>query len=423
MTEKVLVIVGAGLAGSILINRLAKKFNVVCIVDEGIKPIPSISCIDSNRELNGTIFTGFGGTTRLWHNALVKINTDLLAEDWITRIGLHNYYPAAEKLLGVPNSRQFNFDEMLVPKHRLNVWSLTEKSDFQVIKGRASHYVKDGDIVVGVYVEGQGVIEGDYFVDCSGGLGVVNTLLSDDNSDFGEAQSYEDHLCGYVGSIRLKNRFPYGKALSDGWTVRFPIVLHGQATWHVAFYLKPLLFMRSAPSKSLILTRLRNGPNRLAALLDFFANPQFVLEALFSRFGIGFDFKRYEVFAVLSHPDGKGSVIRDSNHLFVRTNHSSHLASELAQYFNQLVQSFGAECLQANFYQDCCEKLISGSHHSGTFPIGSSSGVDDYLKHRQCKNLFVCSGAVIPESSYANTGFTIATLALYLSDIFERQIR
>ena len=114
-------------------------------------------------------------------------------------------------------------------------------------------------------------------------------------------------------------------------------------------------------------------------------------------------------------------MIRDSNHLFVRTNHSSHLASELAQYFNQLVQSFGAECLQANFYQDCCEKLISGSTIQNTFPIGSSSGVDDYLKHRQCKNLFVCGNGI--QDQVMQTWFHHRNTCAVPIDIFERQIR
>ena len=166
----------------------------------------------------------------------------------------------------------------------------------QVIKGRASHYVKDGDIVVRVYVEGQGVIEGDYFVDCSGGLGVVNTLLSD-NSDFGEAQSYEDHLCGYVGSIRRKIDFPMAKRflMDDSTALSYCM----KATWHVRLF-EPLLLC--APLiKVLILTR--RMVLMACCLVDFFANPQFVLEAFF-RFGIGFDFKLW-VFAVLSHPDGR----------------------------------------------------------------------------------------------------------------------
>ena len=44
------------------------------------------------------------------------------------------------------------------------------------------------------------------------------------------------------------------------------------------------------------------------------------------------------------------------------------------------------------------------------------------LRHRNFKNVFVCSGAVIPESSYSNTGLTIIALALKLSDYLTNKI-
>jgi choline dehydrogenase-like flavoprotein len=69
------------------------------------------------------------------------------------------------------------------------------------------------------------------------------------------------------------------------------------------------------------------------------------------------------------------------------------------------------------------EYLWSAAHHSGTCSIGDRIGiVDSDLKLKGVTNAFVCDGSVIPEHSYANTGLTIAKLALRLCDSLKRGV-
>ena len=62
--------------------------------------------------------------------------------------------------------------------------------------------------------------------------------------------------------------------------------------------------------------------------------------------------------------------------------------------------------------------LWSSAHHSGTISLGTKEGdlVDKDLKLNVCDNVFVCDGSVIQEHSYANTGLTIGSLAMRLSE-------
>ncbi len=73
---KSVVVIGAGLAGSLLCNELSSSFNVT-LLEHGRKDridLPSVNFV--NKELAGvpTFCYGGGGTTNLWHNGLIPID-------------------------------------------------------------------------------------------------------------------------------------------------------------------------------------------------------------------------------------------------------------------------------------------------------------------------------------------------------------
>src|SRR5580704_16825295 len=137
-----IVIIGAGLAGSLLASRLAARHRVI-VIEQARKSAP-LRVVDRGRAagLDPHVGMGLGGTTSLWHNGLIELAADdyaawpLRAEDLARHIGaahtalsgaslarvreiaaeLRNGFAAAgvpEKLLGTP---------MFYPARRRNVW-------------------------------------------------------------------------------------------------------------------------------------------------------------------------------------------------------------------------------------------------------------------------------------------------------------
>jgi len=67
--------------------------------------------------------------------------------------------------------------------------------------------------------------------------------------------------------------------------------------------------------------------------------------------------------------------------------------------------------------------IFSSSHHSGTARMGAGdeSVCDSDCRVKGISNLFVCDGSVIPASGAANTGLTIAALAIKLSEYLNKK--
>ena len=424
-SKKELIIIGAGLAGSIILSELQKLFNVTVIVSDSQKPVKAV---DYTPSLHRSYSSGLGGTTSLWHNALIEINEKDLRFNWVGEIGLDKYYPNVRDLFDMP---KINFlphhdkctigKPMFVPMKRQNMWFKLDCKPQKLLKGTVVKIIARDGICIGVQLETGEILKGHVFIDATGGLGCLNHLtsfLGQENKTFG----YEDHLNCYVGHVRLDRKTELLFKPEAGWTVRYPIVEKIANKYSVAFYLRPTFFRRKQKiPPSQLLSNLRNGDDKLKSIFNLIKNFPELIEAATSKFGIILPLRRYEVYAVLSPPNSRGVVKLVDNKYLIDANIDENVEEYIHCCFSSFCKKMAVT--ESVYYGDITSRLDTGAHHSATIPFPNDEYVNNSMRLKNAKNYFVCSGAIIPESSYSNTGFTIAALSFRLIDIIKREYK
>ena len=92
--KKRVVVIGAGLCGSVVSTLLRNDFDVT-VVEQGHKKKPLFNDVDcTTGELNTSInrAEGLGGTTNYWHNALIELDDKDLRKAGIEPRGMEPYY-------------------------------------------------------------------------------------------------------------------------------------------------------------------------------------------------------------------------------------------------------------------------------------------------------------------------------------------
>ena len=95
--KKRVVVIGAGLCGSIVSTLLRDDFQVT-VVEQGTKKQPLFDDVDCDTgELNTSInrAQGLGGTTNYWHNALIELDDHDLVKAGIEPRNFAPYYAKA----------------------------------------------------------------------------------------------------------------------------------------------------------------------------------------------------------------------------------------------------------------------------------------------------------------------------------------
>src|SRR6266700_3586844 len=94
-----IVIIGAGLAGSLIASRLATRHRVV-VIEQSQRNAP-VHVIDRGRAaaIDPHVGAGFGGTTALWHNGLIEPEERDYAAWPLAAAELQKYIPAAHAAL------------------------------------------------------------------------------------------------------------------------------------------------------------------------------------------------------------------------------------------------------------------------------------------------------------------------------------
>jgi len=197
MAQK-LVIVGAGLAGSILAAELAENFDVTVVELSQKNRALAIPLTDAGwpAGLSPHVGSGPGGTTALWNNGLIELEEDDYVHWPVSRQELQPYLSRAYPLLsGVSREAVANCYEELsaihvsrgIPKdiignglyyplQRRNLWhSLgVAKKPIRVVTARARHLIVDGQRAAGVAIELENgkmeKLQADYFILSAGGL-------------------------------------------------------------------------------------------------------------------------------------------------------------------------------------------------------------------------------------------------------------
>lgn len=461
MTKKKVVIIGAGLGGCYLASSLLSKFDVT-IIELGSTPPPLRDRIVDKRHPAVTypnIESGFGGTTKLWHNALMEIDAAVFESYWpFLKDELRPYYDKAyialsgasrqeiDKLVGELRAKliDMGIDErllrqsMFIPRTRVNAWqALSLQGKVRTLEGEVTDLIPSecGDIarVKVRLVNGETqFIASDYFVLAAGGLG--SPLLLQDLAKHmvlktlqHAGHQYEDHVSVFVGEIELDKplymlwNYPVRTRLFNA-SLRIPLSLFSEGL-NVSFQLRPshqLVLGRRRQQIESVINDLRNFPFRISNYWRLFTHIDDIFDILSFRFGLRFSTKRYSILMCAEKPPSAScKVYRERGSISRHWNIEDSYISRVDSVISEFLRMIKPITKSVRLFDNWSDNIVSSCHHSGSARMaghGRRGVCDPNGQVRGISNLFVCDGSVLPGSGFVNTGLTIVALALRLGD-------
>ncbi|MDD2272138.1 MAG: GMC oxidoreductase [Desulfuromonadaceae bacterium] len=455
--KKKIVVIGGGLAGSLICNELVKHADVT-LLEVGSKnaiQYPPISFVKKKLAEVSTFCFGGGGTTNLWHNGLIPINKgdvtnkdfgEMLAEAQLFSdeaasalfFNKESFPLAYEKLVSeVTDVAQSNrifpdgIDCLIYPKKFKKLTVDSQVNDFYSVDKVS--FVFDGSRIKTVTYTSASKeysVEASIVIVAAGALGspkiIREIILASGHLFDSQGAGFIDHPMGFVGKVRFKKDiagFIRQLSMSDkgDYVSRSAIRLKSDCGQYTCCaFLRPALTMDNRLSiykyKSLL-----GASTGLARLRNVFScklfHPDIIAEVFSHLFGVNIPSLTYNILFIAEQKRGNNRVYYDGDDLMVDWSISP---DELAVYrsllkkLNGMLQNIAEQVnIETNITEDW---LWSAAHHSCTTPLGSAPSdlIDKDLKLNFCDNAFVCDGSVIQEHSYANTGLTIGQLAFRL---------
>jgi hypothetical protein len=452
------VIIGAGLAGSLLCNELAKRFDVT-ILERGARSkieIPEITFISKKLAEVPTFCYGGGGTTYLWHNGLIPIDDrdisnpafrDVLTDcqPFLDQAASSLFFKNGpfqaeyEKLVAQINSIPeklsvfpHGIDCLIYPKRfkKLAVDS-TVISFYQVkdiaFSGDSNH--------IGAITFRTGrtthSIDADVVVVSAGALGtprVVGKILASIGLAYNNVGiGFIDHPTGFVGKVRFRKGIAnvirklstYDKG---GYISRNAIRLKSPCGRYTAcVFFRPAMTMVNnlAIYKYKSLLGASSGILRLKNAISYkIFHPDIIAEIFEHLFGVSIPGRTFNILFVGEQKRGENRVFYKGEDLHVDWSISEQELKLYREMLSELKAMLEGLAEEINIQTDITDDwLWSIAHHSGTVSMGDTDDalVDRDLRLKPFDNVFVCDGSVIQEHSYANTGLTIGQLAFRLA--------
>jgi hypothetical protein len=457
MTRRRVVVIGAGLAGSLACNELATQ-TPVTLLEIGEKDRIRYPTIGFDGRRLGHVHTfcfGGGGTTNLWHNGLMPIDPrDVLDPDFravladaqpfmneaANRLFFKGSYARADSEAVAETTRIAKsaglagdgVDCLLYPKEFSPLTVDARVEGFYSVS-RIRFEFADGRIAAVRFSDGaaERSVDSAFVIVAAGAMGsprILRDIIAASGHRFeGLGTGFIDHPLGFVGKVRLKKQAheAIGRlSMIDAgdYIVRSAIRLKSACgRYTCCAFLRPAVTMRNSLDvykfKSLLgatagATRIRNAASW--KLL----HPDIIAEVVSHVFGMNLPGRTYNVLFVAEQRPGRSRVYYDGDHLRVDWSIS---AEELAIY-RSLLRRLSDILLEVSEQVNIETALThdwlwSGAHHSCTTPLGNAETdlIDTNLRLKFVHNVYVCDGSVIQEHSYANTGLTIGQLALRVS--------
>jgi hypothetical protein len=448
------VVIGAGLCGSVLSTLLRNDFKVT-VVEQGRKKKPLFDDVDcATGELNTSInrAEGLGGTTNYWHNALIELDDHDLAKAGIEPRGFKPYYAKAwsfflsqAELEECNRARDANrasvehgvstVAHMVLPQARHNVWKLANARNpgdaIDVVYGRAKKIVAPAN-GTGGYVEiagrdGGRRIEADFVLLCAGGLATPVLLASSLGQTDGFCAGYHDHPMAYVAKIKLRPDSSL-KAVSCTTTRSAEVragLIYETAGLKTVVYLRPAVDMRLAsitgPARY-ILSDLRNDPFSPKKIMLLLGNLEAVREAILFKTRMGFRGDYYSVLILgeqtplptrgIQMAAGK----RPSLNWHVTPDELSSYEQSVEKFFTE----FSPDLLERKTVPTASWAFRNAAHHSGTanqFVAAPGDTSLEFFSATKLPNSYVCDGSLLRAAGIANSGLTLVALGYRLAEL------
>jgi hypothetical protein len=446
--KKHVVVIGAGLCGSVLSTLLRNDFKVT-VVEQGRKKKPLFDDVDcTTGELNTSInrAEGLGGTTNYWHNALIELDDNDLVKAGIEPRGMQPYYQKAwsfflsdAELDECNRARDANrasiehgdstVAHMVLPQTRHNVWRLANAKypgdDIAVVYGHAQK-IEAGC----VEVKGRnGIerIEADYFLLCAGGLSTPVLLASSLGQDNGFCAGYHDHPMAYVAKIKLR---PDSRLKAVSCTTTRSAEVRAGVTYETdgiktVVYLRPAADMRlgsiTGPARY-ILSDLRNDPFSPKKILMLLGNLEAVREAILFKTRLGFRGDYYSILIL-----GEQTPIKTRGIQLTKGKRPSlnwHVTpDELASYdrsVDKFFTEFSSDIIERKALPAASWAFRNAAHHSGTanqFVAMPGDTTPEFFAVTKLPGSFVCDGSLLRAAGIANSGLTLVALSYRLAEL------
>jgi hypothetical protein len=458
------IIIGAGLGGCVAAHALTPNHNVTVIE---LSPEDDIQgrLVDVARPAGAYphIGSGLGGTTALWHNALIEIDEGVFHSHWpFPKSELAPWYEASYPLLcGVGRSQIMSvaeatlrsyrklgvtadvFQPQYVPNKRRNVWQSLGLADrVKLVRGEAFGFQTEGQTVRSVLVKtnaGEEKVKGDFFIVAAGGLGTPIVLeglaaAAPVPALQNAGRLYEDHPIGFVGQATISvPLYRFWNLAAPSGTLRFLSVIRHKGL-DFSFQLRPsALSLREDRGIRMgsVITKLRNqmwNPLHWIRLLGYWDD---VMDIISIKTGIRIPTNHFSLFMQAGQVMSNERAVSGAVHPMSgrRLIHRKWvLSQEYRTTAQEAVDRFAHHlhpiARSVTIVPGWFESLATGAHHSGTARMchEPSEGVcDPNGRIHGLKNIYIADGSAIPGSGVANTGLTIAALALRLADHLQRR--
>jgi choline dehydrogenase-like flavoprotein len=445
--KKRLVVIGAGLCGSVVSTLLRNDFQVT-VVEQGRKKKPLFHDVDCDSgEVNTSINRGegLGGTTNYWHNALIELDDKDLAKAGIEPRGFASYYKKAwdfflsKKELDECNrvrdanaeslkGRTSTMAHMVLPQTRHNVWNLANErhpgAEINVVYGHVQRIVDGGVEIKGD--RGTEKLAADYVVSSAGGIGTPIVLARSLGKDSEFVPGYHDHPMAYVAKVKLRPDSRLKKISSTATfaaDVRAGLVYESDDLKTVV-YLRPAVDMRLGSitgAARYILSDLRNDPFSPKKIMLLLGNLEAVREAILFKTRLGFRGNYYSVLILGEQTPLKTRGIQMANGK--RPSLNWHVTPDELKSYDASVNKFFTE-----FADDIVERKVvptptwefrNAAHHSGTatsFVPAPGDTSKEFFGVTGLPNAYVCDGSLLRAAGIANSGLTLVALTYRLAE-------
>lgn len=447
--KKRVVVIGAGLCGSVASTLLRNDFQVT-VVEQGRKKKPlfdDVAC--ETGELNTSInrAEGLGGTTNYWHNALIELDDKDLAKAGIEPRGFAKYYQQAwefflskKELDDCNRTRDANaaslagssstIAHMVLPQTRHNVWNLANDrypgDPIDVVYGQAKRIVSGG-----VELESGQRLDADVVIACGGGIGTPLVLARSLGKDETFVPGYHDHPMAYVAKVKLK---PDSRLKKVSSTATFAADVRAGLIYETddlktVVYLRPAVDMRlgsiMGPARY-ILSDLRNDPFSPKKIMMLLGNLEAVREAILFKTRLGFRGDYYSVLIL-----GEQTPLPTRGIQMAKGKRPSlnwHVTpAELHSYeasVNKFFAEFAGDILATKVVPTPQWEFRNAAHHSGTstsfVPMPGDTS-REFFGITGLPNAYVCDGSLLRAAGIANSGLTLVALTYRLAEHLRAQ--
>lgn len=456
--KKKIVVIGGGLAGSLICNKLAKHADVT-LLEIGKKnsiEYPRIGFDKKKLAHVATFCFGGGGTTNLWHNGLIPIiREDVLDSNFSQVLADAQQYmdEAASNLFFDKESYSVAYNKLVTEMTNIakKFSLLSDGVDCLIYPKKFKKLSVDRSVdafysvrKIGFSFDGKCIKRVNFFINsdkfsvdtdvvivAAGAMGsprILGDVIKSAGKRFDHlGTGFIDHPLGFVGKVRFK------KDVAD-IIKKLCLIDKGDYVSRSAIRLKSAcgeytccVFFRPAITMDNQLDILKyksllGASAGLARIRNVFSlkilHPDVVAEIFSHLFGVNIPSYTYSILFIAEQKRGNNRVYYNGENLRVDWSISGN---EL-EIYNSILRKLNKMLLKltdkVNINTNITEEwLWSCAHHSCTIPLGSSSEdlVNNDLKVKFFDNVFVCDGSIIQEHSYANTGLTIGQLACRLA--------